>query len=114
MPVVSILFAALWAIMHFGAYEHVQALGVWPDLTQAGYLGDATFLQGSALNFRSPRLICLSFILPIGGHLVRRPSPCLRSSRADFDSVAKKSRGRRAAAHQDGRRSVADEKEQTR
>jgi hypothetical protein len=69
---VALALLAFWSVAHYGAYEHVRALGVWPDLTQIGYLGDETFLNGSALKIRRPRLLMLSLATSILGLFLLR------------------------------------------
>ncbi|MBW2420205.1 MAG: LTA synthase family protein [Deltaproteobacteria bacterium] len=46
-----------WVLLHYGNYELVRTLGAMATLPDAHYLGDATFVQGSATAVSRPFLL---------------------------------------------------------
>ena len=58
---------ALWVAGHWANHEHVVALGALASLREVGYLGDGTFLVGSALAVSRPYLLIALAALSAGG-----------------------------------------------
>lgn len=51
------LLAVLWTLLHEANYETLLLLGALANIFDVGYLGDTTFLLGSATVFSSPLLL---------------------------------------------------------
>jgi hypothetical protein len=72
----------LWALLGYGNYEHVRANGANMALLYAGYLGDATFLRGSALAATQPWLLAGALLATLGvGWAALRPGKRVRLPR---------------------------------
>ena len=68
-----------WLAANHGNFEHVAFLGSFADLTYAAYLGDSTFLLGSALAPSSPGVLAAAALASAGllllgdsGHRARK------------------------------------------
>ncbi|HWP67177.1 MAG TPA: LTA synthase family protein [Candidatus Limnocylindria bacterium] len=60
----------VWALLNYGNFEHVTALGAVADWGNVQYLVDGTFLKGSALHVSDVMLFGLSLALPLVCFLV--------------------------------------------
>jgi hypothetical protein len=54
----------LWGAANYANFEHLLTLGTMANLQYVGYLGDATFLQGSAMAPSRPALLLLCLLVP--------------------------------------------------
>ncbi len=63
VPCVFILLVA-WALLNFGNFEHISALGSIADWSNAQYLLDGTFVKGSALHISDVPLFAVCVLLP--------------------------------------------------
>jgi hypothetical protein len=59
LRLLSALLLAVWCVAQYANYETVSALGSMASVSDAGYLGDATFLLGSALAISRPVSLAL-------------------------------------------------------
>jgi sulfatase-like protein len=54
--------AIVWVALHYAVFQHVDVLGVLPNVKHTGFLGDATFVEGSVKGVRFMPLCALSLI----------------------------------------------------
>lgn len=52
--------AIVWVALHYAVFQHVDVLGVLPNVKHTGFLGDATFVEGSVKGVRFMPLCALS------------------------------------------------------
>lgn len=52
--------AIVWVALHYAVFQHVDVLGVLPNVKHTGFLGDATFVEGSVKGVRFLPLCALS------------------------------------------------------
>ena len=70
LRILAALLLVVWCIAQYANYEIVSALGSLASLSDAGYLGDSTFLLGSALVVSRPVTLAALLVASLAlGHV---------------------------------------------
>jgi len=64
--ILASLLVAAWVLLHFANYEIVRELGAPASVFDVGFLGDRTFLRGSATAVSHPALLAVLLAVSIG------------------------------------------------
>ncbi len=66
-----------WAVLHYATYEFTRTMNAVPPWQSIGYLGDRTFLAGSAIVVGHPVLLVALVLVPLAllAQTLRRPEP---------------------------------------
>ncbi|MBL4845573.1 MAG: hypothetical protein JKY65_08615, partial [Planctomycetes bacterium] len=59
--------ALVWGALNYVVFQHVDVLGVLPNVQHAEFLGDATFLEGSVKSVRFLPLLILTLLMGPAG-----------------------------------------------
>lgn len=59
--------ALVWIMVHYTVFQHVDVLGVLPNVKHTGFLGDATFFEGSVKGVRFLPLCVLTLLAGVAG-----------------------------------------------
>jgi hypothetical protein len=77
-----------WVVLHYATYEFTRTMNAVPPWQSIRYLGDRTFLAGSAFVIGSPLLLAALFVVPVvliaASWRLPRPSTPLVASAAPF------------------------------